>query len=847
MSLGVNSFGKDQATHQATLWGSPDWLAWLSSIPVYSVIKANGSREQFDVHKVIRSVERAAVNIKYHVPLDVIVKDVVKNLFDKISTNQILDLLILASSSFIEKDPAYDKIAIKLTLQKLSREVLGASLFDDAYEQEYRRSFIRAINFGVDTNALDSRLVSFDLQKLSKSLVLERDYLYNYLGLQTLMPRYLLKMENKRLELPQAFWMRIAMGLALTEDNPTDRAIEFYNVLSTMRFVSSTPTLLHSGLQRAQLSSCYLTTIEDDLSNIFKSLGDIAFLSKWSGGVASDWSNLRATGAPIKSINVESQGVIPFLKIANDVTAAINRSGKRRSATVAYLESWHYDFEDFLDLRKNTGDERRRAHDMNFASWIPDLFIKRILSDSDWTLFSPDDTPDLHDLYGKAFEERYAFYEQQAELGKIVRFKKLSALGLWKKMITRLFETGFPWMTFKDPSNIRSPQDHVGVVHSSNLCTEITLNTSTQETAVCNLGSVNLAKHIVNGDLDEELFAQTIETAMRMLDNVVDINFYPTAEAKNSNFKHRPVGLGMMGFQDALYKLDITYDSERAYDFADILTEKFSYYAILSSSKLAKDRGAYQTYKGSKWDRGIMPLDTLDLLENERGMKVEIPRTSTMDWSIVKDHISKWGMRNSNTMAIAPTATISNIAGCFPCIEPIYTNLYVKSNMAGEFTIVNSYLVEDLKKLNLWNDEMLEKLKYFDGSVQSIDEIPVFLKRKYKTAFELDAEWMVKITAARSKWIDQSISHNVFLKGVSGQKLHSVYITAWKMGVKTTYYLRTLGASQIEKSTLDAKKYGFTQKRDFSQTAATGHSADADQVVAKECSISSDPDCDVCQ
>lgn len=835
------------ASNRNIQWfGSADWLVWLDSIPNYSVIKANGSKEPFDVYKLIRGVERAADGLKNPIALDVIIQEVVRNLFDNISTAQIADLLIMATSVFIEKDPEYDRVAVKFTLQKLAREVFGVSLTDSAFEDAYKRSFIHSIAIGIDAGILDSRLASFDVQKLSKALVIERDHQFNYLGLQTLMPRYLLKVNEKRVEMPQAFWMRIAMGLALMEDDATTRAIEFYTILSTMRFVSSTPTLLHAGLQRAQLSSCYLTTINDDLSHIFKSLGDIAFLSKWSGGVASDWTNLRATGAPIKSINVESQGVIPFLKIANDVTAAINRSGKRRSATVAYLESWHYDYEDFLDLRRNTGDERRRAHDMNFASWIPDLLIKRMVEDKEWTLFSPDDVSDLHDLYGKEFEEKYCWYEAQADAGHITRFKKVSAVALWKKMITRLFETGYPWMTFKDPSNIRSPQDHIGVVHSSNLCTEITLNTSADETAVCNLGSVNLAKHIVNGKLDDELFAQTIEVAIRMLDNVIDINFYPTAEAKNSNLKHRPIGLGMMGFQDALYKLDIPYDAQEAYDFADESTEKFSYYAIWASSLLAKHRGSYQSFKGSKWDRGILPVDTLDLLEQERGMKIEIDRTTRMDWTPVRESIKQWGMRNSNTMAIAPTATISNIAGCFPCIEPIYTNLYVKSNMAGEFTVVNAYLVEDLKKLGLWNNDMLDVLKYFDGSVQQINEIPVHIKRKYKTAFELDAEWMIKITAARSKWIDQSISHNVFLKGASGQKLNDVYVTAWKMGVKTTYYLRTLGASQIEKSTLDAKKYGFTQKRDFSQPAQSAVTVRAPEAT-QSCSISSDPECDVCQ
>ena len=828
-------------------------LFWLDNFRVHeesisiNVTKADGKIEPFDVSKVVRSVIRAAKGLTL-VDIELIVNEVVKNLFEKIKTIEIADLLVLSASAFIERDPEYDKVAVRLLLQKLYREIIGVSLVEEALKDSYRRSFVNGITYGIDVGVLDPRFASFDLQKLSKALVIERDQIFNFLGLQTLPPRYLLKVEDKRVELPQSFWMRVAMGLSILENDLNDRAIEFYNVLSTMNFVSSTPTLLHSGLIRAQLSSCYLATVNDDLGHIFKSLGDIAFLSKWSGGVASDWSNLRATGAIIKTINVESQGVIPFLKIANDVTAAINRSGKRRSATVAYMESWHYDYEDFLDLRRNTGDERRRAHDMNFASWIPDLLIKRVLDDGPWTLFSPDETPDLHGIYGKKFEERYQWYEQQVQFGKIKKFKTISAVDLWRKMITRLFETGYPWMTFKDPSNIRSPQDHAGTVHCSNLCTEITLNTSEDETAVCNLGSVNLAKMFVNGSFDRELFSQTIKTAMRMLDNVIDINYYPIKEARNSNLRHRPVGLGMMGFQDALYKSNITYDSQEALEFADEVTEAFSYEAIFSSSELAKERGTYQSYKGSKWDRGIFPVDTLDALENDRGIAVEISRTGKLDWTPVRDHVRQYGMRNSNTMAIAPTATISNIAGCYPCIEPIYSNIYVKSNMAGEFTVVNSYLVEDLKKLNMWNKDMLDTIKYFDGSIQAIESIPLFIRRKYKGAFELEPEWMAEITAARSKWVDQSISHNVFIKGTSGKKLSDTFLLGWKKGMKTFYYVRSLGASQIEKSTLDAKKFGFTQKREYNNAIVENRPTNQnDSILVKACSISDDPSCDVCQ
>lgn len=631
--------------------------------------------------------------------------------------------------------------------------------------------------------------------------------------------------------------------------------VAFYNTISQLHYVPSTPTLLHAGLVRAQLSSCYLTTVEDDLKHIFKSIGDISQLSKWSGGVGSDWTNIRATGAMVKSIRTESQGVIPFLKIANDTTAAINRSGKRRGAMTVFLETWHLEIEDFLDLRRNTGDERRRTHDINTANWIPDLFMKRVLADGQWTLFSPEETPDLHHLYGKEFEKRYEHYEQQARAGEIKMCKVIPAKQLWRKMLSRLFESGHPWMTFKDACNVRSPQDHAGVIHNSNLCTEITLNTSADETAVCNLGSINLSRHIVDGRINDEQLVKTIEVAVRMLDNVIDINFYPTIEAKNSNIRHRPIGMGIMGFQDALFKLDINFDSPQALDFADQIMEKIAYHAILSSSKLAKKRGAYSSYKGSKWDRNIFPQDTIALLEQERGESIEIQKGGKLDWTPVREHVKQYGMRNSNTMAIAPTATISNISGCFPCIEPIYKNLYVKANMSGEFTVVNNYLIDDLKERSLWDQDMLDQLKYYDGSVQMIDRIPQNLKDKYKEAFELDPLWLIKLTAARGKWIDQSQSHNVFMKGVSGKKLHDIYVTAWKTGLKTTYYLRALSASQIEKSTLDAKKFGFTQKREYKavngqqENSTDQAEAATDQTTAASmmCAIINGPECEGCQ
>ncbi len=803
------------------------------------VIKKNSNQVPFDENKVLNCLNRLSSGLNVNdIDYNLILNELKKNIFNKITTEKIEETLILSVTSLMEKDLVYNVLATRLLLQKLYKEVFKFSTNDLNFSNNYKNAFIFGIRKSVNLKITDAKLLDFDLELLANELVLERDQLFNYLGLQTLYEKYFLKENSIIFETPQSFWMRVAIGLSYNEPNKNEAAIKFYNLLSTFKFVSSTPTLLHSGLVRPQLSSCFLSTVMDDLANIFKSLGDNAQLAKYSGGVANDWTNIRATGSLIKSINVESQGLIPFLKIANDTTVAINRSGKRRGATVVYLETWHLDFEDFIDLRRNTGDERRRAHDMNFASWIPDLFMKRIEANSIWTLFSPEEVPDLHHIYGKAFEEKYVYYENEIKLGKIKLYKQVSAQDLWKKILTRLFETGYPWVTFKDACNIRSPQDHVGVVNCSNLCTEITLNTSETETAVCNLGSINLEKHIVNGQLNEELFQDTIATAIRMLDNVIDINFYPTKETQNSNLKHRPIGLGMMGFQDALFKLNINYDSPRALDFTDEITEKFSYYAILGSSRLAKERGTYSTYKGSKWDRNILPLDTLDLLQKERNMPILVNRNSKMDWSPVREHIKKYGMRNSNTMAIAPTATISNIAGCYPCIEAMYSNIYVKSNMVGEFVVINKYLVNDLKNLNLWNQDMIDQIKFFDGSIQQIEAIPQYLKNKYKGAFDLDPEWMMQIAAVRSKWVDQSISNNVFMRGVSGKKLNDLYMTSWKLGIKTNYYLRTLGASQIEKSTLDAKKFGFTQKRNvITQVEET----------KKECSISSDPDCEVCQ
>jgi len=718
--------------------------------------------------------------------------------------------------SFIEQDPAYSKVAARLLLAKVYKEAIGEDVVDfTKLEEQHKNAFEKNLKLGVEAGKVDKKLLDFDVKMLAEKMDTKRDELLKYLGVETLHDRYFIKLPGKKriLETPQMMWMRVAMGLAINEKEKEKKALEFYEVFSTLRFVSSTPTLFHSGTPHSQLSSCYLNTVEDDLEHIFKVYGDNAQLSKWAGGVGTDWTNVRATGAYVKQADLESQGVIPFLKIANDVTVAINRSGRRRGATAVYLETWHMDIYDFLELRKNTGDERRRTHDMNTANWVPDLFMKRVKEDKEWTLFSPDETPELHHIYGKAFEKKYEEYEKLAEEGKIKLTKKVKARDLWKKMLAMLFETGHPWVTFKDPSNIRSPQDHVGVVHNSNLCTEITLNTSAEETAVCNLGSVNLAMHMKDGKLDVELIEDTVRTGMRMLDNVIDINFYPVKEAKNSNMKHRPVGLGVMGFQDALYMMGVNFDSDECVKFADESMEAIAYYAILSSSELAKEKGTYESYKGSKWDRGLLPQDTIALLEDERGEKIDVPKTEAMDWKKVRDHIREHGMRNSNCMAIAPTATISNICGAIPAIEPIYKNIYVKSNISGDFTIVNEYLIEELKKLNMWDYEMLGKLKYQDGSIQNITEIPKEIREKYKETFEVNPKWLIKAAAYRGKWIDQSQSVNIFFKGSSGKDLSDVYFYAWEMGLKTTYYLRTLAISQVEKSTVNTAEYGSTHIR----------------------------------
>lgn len=780
------------------------------------VVKRSGEKEVFSLEKLKKSIAYYAEGHENVVDVNIIANQVRAEIYEDIPTEEIDRSVIMVLRSWIEQDPAYSSVAARALLTRQYKDVIGRDIIDfSRLDEQIRSTFVRNIERGVQSGKLDPRLLTFDLQNLAQALQPIRDQEHTYLSAQTLVDRYFIEnsQTKEKFETPQIFWMRVAMGLALKESNKQERAKEFYAMMSALRYVPSTPTLFHSGTVHPQMSSCYLTTVEDSLDHIFKTYADNAQLSKWSGGIGNDWSSLRGMGAFIKGTGVESQGIIPFLKIANDVTAAINRSGRRRGATCAYIETWHWDIEDFLELRKNTGDERRRTHDMNTANWIPDLFMKRVKEDKEWTLFSPDETPELHHIYGQAFERMYEAYEAKAAAGEIRLFRKVSARDLWKKMLTMLFETGHPWMTWKDACNVRSPQDHAGTVHGSNLCTEITLNTSADETAVCNLGSVNLERHIVDGELNEQMMKETISVAMRMLDNVIDLNFYPTKEARNSNFKHRPVGLGMMGFQNALYKMNIRFDSDACVAFADRSMEMISYYAILTSARLAEERGPYQSFRGSKWDRGVFPVDTLDLLEQSRGLKINVPRDAAMDWSPVRDAVAKYGMRNSNCMAMAPTATISNISGTTPTIEPIYKNIYVKSNQAGDFTVVNPYLVEDLKKHNLWDSEMLGKLKYNDGSIAAIAEIPDALKQKYKEVFEIDPKWLVRAAAYRGKWIDQSQSFNVFYAGRSGKDINDIYMYAWEMGLKTTYYLRTLAVSQVEKSTVSTEKFGVTHKR----------------------------------
>lgn len=767
----------------------------------------NGVTYQLDLVALHALIDNACSGLGKAVSAEPILKETLKNLYDGVPMTQVYDSAILAARTLIEKDPAYSQVTARILLHTIRKEILGAEVTQTEMATKYAEYFPKFIARGIEAELLDEKLATYDLARLGAALDASRDFQFNYLGLQTLYDRYFLHVDEVRIEMPQAFFMRVAMGLALEEKDREARAIEFYQLLSSFDFMSSTPTLFNSGTRRSQLSSCYLTTVSDDLEGIYEALKENALLSKFAGGLGNDWTNVRALGSHIKGTNGKSQGVVPFLKVVNDTAVAVNQGGKRKGAVCAYLEPWHLDIEEFLELRKNTGDDRRRTHDMNTANWIPDLFMKRVMENGEWTLFSPASCPDLHDKVGKAFEQAYLGYEAKAANGELKLFKKVPAMQLWRKMLGMLFETGHPWITFKDPCNIRSPQQHVGVVHSSNLCTEITLNTNESEIAVCNLGSVNLVAHLMqqaDGSyvLDHAKLQKTVRTAMRMLDNVIDINYYAVEKARNSNLRHRPVGMGIMGFQDCLHVLRTPYASDAAVKFADTSMEAVCYYAYQASTELAEERGRYSTYEGSLWDRGILPQDSLKLLAEERGGYLDVDLSSTMDWDSLRGRIKQHGMRNSNCIAIAPTATISNIIGVSACIEPTFQNLYVKSNLSGEFTVVNDYLVRDLKERGLWDEVMVADLKYFDGSLARIDRIPQDLRDIYATAFEVEPTWLVEAASRRQKWIDQAQSLNIYMAGASGKKLDDTYKLAWLRGLKTTYYLRTMAATHVEKSTV---------------------------------------------
>ena len=821
--------------------------AAVPATPAISVTRRDGVRVALDAGRLQRIVTEACQDIENTDPA-LVLAEAMRSLFDGVAEEDVSRALVMAARTFIERDPNYTFVAARMLLDAFRHEALTyvGNHVDAATQHEmaerYPHYFESYVKRAIDLELMDPRLGNFDLKRLGHAIKAERDFKFNYLGLQTLYDRYFLQYDDTRFELPQAFFMRVAMGLAINEIEPEEWAIKFYDLLSTFDFMSSTPTLFNSGTLRPQLSSCYLTSVPDDLDGIFGAIKDNALLSKFAGGLGNDWTPVRGMGAHIKGTNGKSQGVVPFLKVANDTAVAVNQGGKRKGAVCAYLETWHVDIEEFVDLRKNTGDDRRRTHDMNTANWVPDLFMKRVCEDGDWTLFSPDDVPELHDLFGEAFERRYQDCEERAARGEIRNFKKLRAVDLWRKMLGMLYETGHPWITFKDPSNLRSPQQHVGVVHSSNLCTEITLNTSPgHEIAVCNLGSVNMDQHVSEQGLDLRKLEKTISVAMRMLDNVIDYNFYSVPTARASNLRHRPVGLGIMGFQDCLYRLRIPYATAEAVEFADRSMEAVSYFSIKASTDLASERGTYPSFEGSLWSRGVLPHDSITLLEQGRGGYLDMDRSSSLDWDGLRARVRKVGMRNSNCMAIAPTATISNICGVSQSIEPTYQNLFVKSNLSGEFTVVNMFLVEDLKKRGLWDEVMVNDLKYYDGSLAQIDRVPPELKALYATAFEVDPRWLVEAGSRRQKWLDQAQSLNLYMSEPNGSKLDNLYKLAWVKGLKTTYYLRTMGATHVEKSTLsDGKLNAVPQQAKAAPAAAVTSEG------AKVCSIL-DPDCEACQ
>jgi len=835
-----------------------------------NVLEVDGSRAPLDIARIRTIITEACQGLS-DVDADRIITESMNNMYDGISTSDVATSILITARTLVEEEPNYTFVTSRLLLDELRTEALTFMDVSGTGEQQratqtqmadaYPLALQKFVQRGVELELLAPTLLEFDLVQLGNALDANRDLNFTYLGLQTLYDRYFLHSNDVRFELPQVFFMRVAMGLAVEDDDKNKRAIEFYNLLSSFDYMSSTPTLFNAGTLRPQLSSCFLTSVPDDLDGIYGAIHDNAMLSKWAGGLGNDWTPVRALGSYIKGTNGKSQGVVPFLKVVNDTAVAVNQGGKRKGAVCAYLESWHLDIEEFLELRKNTGDDRRRTHDMNTANWIPDLFMKRVTEDGEWTLFSPSDAPDLHDLYGQAFEKRYLAYEEQTRNGEMQLFKRIKAAELWRKMVSMLFETGHPWITFKDACNVRSPQQHVGVVHSSNLCTEITLNTSAEEIAVCNLGSVNLVAHVENGQLNMKKLKKTIRTAVRMLDNVIDINYYSVPQARNSNMRHRPVGLGIMGFQDALYKLGYPYASDEAVEFADRSMEAISYYAIEASSKLAKERGAYASFSGSLWSRGILPFDSLKMLQAERGPGyLDVDDSTTLDWEKLRGKVQINGMRNSNVMAIAPTATIANITGVSQSIEPTYQNLYVKSNLSGEFTVVNPYMVHDLKEAGLWDKVMVNDLKYYDGSLQAVERVPAAIKQRYATAFEVEPRWLVDAASRRQKWIDQAQSLNLYIAGASGKKLDITYRMAWLRGLKTTYYLRALGATSTEKSTLDRGTLNAVSAQsenspaveasepDLSSHAEAGLDMDLGDAadVPLACSID-DPDCEACQ
>jgi len=805
--------------------------------PEINVTFKDGHQGPLDTERLLTIITEACEGLE-DVSGDAIYDETLRNLYPGVKMEDVRTSLVMTARTMVEKDPNYSYVTARLLMDTLRSEALNFLGIAEAATQSemhyrYAATLKPYIEKGVELDLLSPLLLEFDLSLLGEALQAERDQQFTYLGLQTLYDRYFIQSEGIRFELPQVFFMRVAMGLASKEDNREQRAIEFYNLISSFDYMVSTPQLFNSGTLRPQLSSCFLTTVPDDLHGIYSSIRDNAMLSKWAGGLGNDWTPVRALGAHIKGTNGKSQGVVPFLKVVNDTAVAVNQGGKRKGAVCSYLETWHLDIEEFLELRKNTGDDRRRAHDMNTANWIPDLFMKRVFKDQDWTLFSPNTVPELHELHGKAFEDAYEEYERQATAGKITPYKTIKAADLWRKMISMLFETGHPWITFKDACNARSPQQHKGTIHSSNLCTEITLNTSQDEIAVCNLGSINLVNHVEQSGLNQEKLKNTITTAIRMLDNVIDINYYSVPQAENSNLKHRPIGMGIMGFQDSLYKQRIPYASEQAVEFADISMEMISYYAVSASAELAEERDRYDSYEGSLWDQGVLPIDSLKILRETRGEDFfDVNMEQRLDWDNLRARIKQTGMRNSNVLAIAPTATIANISGISASIEPTYQNLYVKSNLSGEFTVVNPYLVNDLKKLNLWDDVMVNDLKYYEGSVQKIDRVPDEIKHLYATAFEMEPRWLVDAASRRQKWIDQAQSLNLYVAGASGKKLDITYRMAWLRGLKTTYYLRALAATTTEKSTVS----------DNSLNKVSNETVP----VPTACSLD-DPDCEACQ